>query len=350
MKKSIKVITTISIIILIITSILTSQILTNAVDDAKINLDKTKYSVPIGSTVIISCLLQTSKPIVSGEFSLKYPSNLKVENITTKNVSQAVKNDVKNENMVLMNFSNYGKEIYFDTLQEILNVEFKVVSDEEGNFKFNVINLGTSDMKELSKYSISVKAEFSQVTGSEPANEETQSAITENINTTSIEETQLNTTDAIEETEETKPKQTNNTNADATVFTEPTVQQETVSSETEAKETQSCIKSVEKKENPIKVTVKAKTLKAKKLKKKKQIVKPLIIKDAQGKVTVTKVKKGTNSKIYKKITVNKKNGTITLKKGKYVKKSYKIKLKITAKGNKTYNNKTFTKTVKVKIK
>lgn len=106
---------------------------------------------------------------------------------------------------------------------------------------------------------------------------------------------------------------------------------------------------VKKSANTIKVTVKTKSLKAKKLKKKKQTAKPLTIKNAQGKVTCKIVKKGTNSKIYKKIKINKK-GVITFKKGKYAKKTYKIKVKITAAGNSKYNKKTITKTVKVKIK
>ena len=56
------------------------------------------------------------------------------------------------------------------------------------------------------------------------------------------------------------------------------------------------------------------------------------------------------AKIYKKITVNKKTGAITFSKGKYAKKTYSIKLKITAKGNSEYKSKVITKTVKVKVK
>jgi hypothetical protein len=105
-----------------------------------------------------------------------------------------------------------------------------------------------------------------------------------------------------------------------------------------------------KKDNPLKVTAKTKTLKAKKLKSKKQTVKALTVKKAQGKVSFAKVKKGTTAKIYKKITVNKKTGKITFKKGKYAKKTYNIKIKITATGNKAYKAKTVTKTVKIKVK
>lgn len=105
-----------------------------------------------------------------------------------------------------------------------------------------------------------------------------------------------------------------------------------------------------KKSNPVKVTAKTKTVKAKKVKKKKAVVKPLTIKNAQGTVKVTKVKKGTAAKIFKKITVNSKTGAITLKKGKYAKKTYKIKLKIVVKGNSKYKPKTLTKTVKIKVK
>ena len=107
---------------------------------------------------------------------------------------------------------------------------------------------------------------------------------------------------------------------------------------------------VEKKANPVKVTVNNTTVSAKKLESKKQTVKPITVKDAKGTVEVVKVKSGTTSKIYKKITVNKKTGAITFSKGKYAKKTYNIKLKITAKGNSKYKAKVITKTVTVKVK
>lgn len=105
-----------------------------------------------------------------------------------------------------------------------------------------------------------------------------------------------------------------------------------------------------KKANTIKVTAKTKTVKAKKLKSKKQTVKPLTVKNAKGAVKVTKVKSGTTARIYKKVTVNSKTGAVTFNKGKYAKKTYTIKLKITAKGNLNYKSKTLTKTVKIRVK
>lgn len=53
---------------------------------------------------------------------------------------------------------------------------------------------------------------------------------------------------------------------------------------------------------------------------------------------------------YGKITVNKKNGAITYKKGSYKKGTYKVKLKVTAAGNSSYKSKTIVKTVKIKVK
>jgi hypothetical protein len=111
---------------------------------------------------------------------------------------------------------------------------------------------------------------------------------------------------------------------------------------------------VKKAANTMKVTVKAKAIKAKKLKKKKQTVKAITVKNAKGTVTFAKVKKGTTSKIFKKVKVNKKTGKITFKKGKYAKKTYKIKVKIKAAGKKVgntqYQAKTITKVVKIKVK
>ncbi len=106
---------------------------------------------------------------------------------------------------------------------------------------------------------------------------------------------------------------------------------------------------LKKSANPVKLTTKQRSVKAKKLRTKKLTVKPLTIKNAQGKVAVSLVKKGTSARLYKKLKVNNK-GAITLKKGKYKKGTYKIKLKITAKGNSFYNPKTITKTVKIKVK
>jgi hypothetical protein len=105
-----------------------------------------------------------------------------------------------------------------------------------------------------------------------------------------------------------------------------------------------------KKENPVKVTAKTKTLKAKKLKKKAQKINAISVKDNQGKVTFKLVKSGITKKVRKLCKINSK-GVIKLKKWKKAKKGiYKIKVKVTAAGNASYNAKTITKTVKVKVK
>lgn len=95
------------------------------------------------------------------------------------------------------------------------------------------------------------------------------------------------------------------------------------------------------------MTVKAKTVKVKykKLKKKKLTVKALTVKKAQGAVAYAKVKKGSSVKL----TINKKTGKITVKKGTK-KGTYKIKIKVTAKGNAKYLAGSKTITVKIKVK
>ncbi len=107
---------------------------------------------------------------------------------------------------------------------------------------------------------------------------------------------------------------------------------------------------VNKKANPIKVTVKTKTVKAKKLKKSKQTVKAITVKKAQGKVSYKLVQSGITNKIRKLVSINKK-GAITINKWKKAKAgTYKIKIKITAKGTKKYKSKTITKKITIKIK
>ena len=82
----------------------------------------------------------------------------------------------------------------------------------------------------------------------------------------------------------------------------------------------------------IKTYVNKKTVynvKASKLKKKNQKVTLKVLGSKWGKVRYKLVKKGTNKKLVKKISVSKK-GTLTVKKGKYKKGTYKIKLKMSA--------------------
>ncbi|MBQ7504431.1 MAG: starch-binding protein [Ruminococcus sp.] len=99
---------------------------------------------------------------------------------------------------------------------------------------------------------------------------------------------------------------------------------------------------VVKRANPM--TVKAKTVKAKA--NKKTVIKKskaFTIKKAKGKVVFKKVKGD------KKITINKKTGKITVKKGLKKGKTYKFKVKVTAKGNTAYKAKSKTVTVKIKV-
>ncbi len=105
---------------------------------------------------------------------------------------------------------------------------------------------------------------------------------------------------------------------------------------------------VKKSANPIKVTTKAKTVQLKKLRKKAQKVKPLTIKNAQGKVSI---KITSAKKAIKKYLKLSSKGTLTIKKWKQAKKgTYKIKVKISVKGNSKYKPKTTNSTVIIKLK
>ena len=107
--------------------------------------------------------------------------------------------------------------------------------------------------------------------------------------------------------------------------------------------------SAKKKTNPVKITVRKKTIKSKALRKSKKAVKTIKLINVTGVVKITKVKKGTTTKIYKKIKVDKKTGAIIFKKGKYPKKLYRVKLKIFVKGNSKYKAKTIIRTIKIRI-
>lgn len=105
---------------------------------------------------------------------------------------------------------------------------------------------------------------------------------------------------------------------------------------------------ITKAKQPMKVTAKTKTVKLTKAKKAKQTVKKTItVKSNKGAVTYAKVKKGSS----KYLSISKK-GVITVSKYKKYKKNQtlKIKVKVTAKGNKNYASGSKTVTVKITIK
>ncbi len=97
---------------------------------------------------------------------------------------------------------------------------------------------------------------------------------------------------------------------------------------------------ITKAKNTATVTKKNRTFKAKNVKKAKKVFKAITVKNAKG--TVTYARTGGS----KKLTVNKKTGKITLKKGTK-KGTYRIKVKVKAAG--TGNYKSWNKTVTVKV-
>ena len=92
--------------------------------------------------------------------------------------------------------------------------------------------------------------------------------------------------------------------------------------------------------NTAKVTAKNAKVSAKKLKKKSVTISPVTVKNAQGDVFYAKVKGD------KKITINKKTGKVTVKKGTKAGK-YIVKILVKVTGSKFY--KPLNKTVKIKI-
>lgn len=105
------------------------------------------------------------------------------------------------------------------------------------------------------------------------------------------------------------------------------------------------ILTVTKGKNTAAVRVLPKSVKASKVKCDSATVKPIKATKAKGKVTYAKVAKGSS----KRLTVNAKTGKITVKKGTK-RGSYKIKVKVTANGNKYFKSKSQVVTVVVKVK
>ena len=164
--------------------------------------------------------------------------------------------------------------------------------------------------------------------------------------TSTVMNTTVEPTEATATVPETEPKAYETTNPAYGTTTEPT---STVSATAAATTPTKTLCPTNKASNPIKVTAKKKSVKAKKLKKYTQNVKALTIRTAKGKVTVKLVKKGSNSKLFKLAKISNK-GIITLKKWKKAKNgTYKLKVRITAKGNSAFKSKTINKVVKIRI-
>lgn len=336
MKKTISILITIVIIVTVLT---TSLIATNAISDARIEYNGIVYSIPVGSTISYTCYLQTSEPIVNGEFELEYPSCLKVEQITPKNTTQTMYNDWKSRSTVLWNFTSYGNEVDFTTKKELLVVDFKVVDSNEGGFNFivKIINSSSNSgrLKEVTSYHSGTSIDISNVSYSKPIEEtnptETNTESPTEI-TTAVNNTTEPTTEAPTKINPTEPTTVTSPVEETTSVTEPA-------------------QIIEKKANTIRIkSLKIKAIKKKVLKKKSKKITPFKITKAKGNVTVSIVKKGTSKKIYKRIKINNKTGVVTFKKGTYAKKTYKIKFKIAVTGNEEYKPKTVNKSIRIKIK
>lgn len=164
------------------------------------------------------------------------------------------------------------------------------------------------------------------------------------------ESTQPVTDKHIDPTETTTPNSNPDASQETTVpINEPSETMETIANP-ESQEQTVTTEKFSKKPNPAKITVKAKTVKSKKLRKRAQKIKAITVKNAKGKVTYKLIKKGSAAKIFKRASINKK-GVIVIKKWKRAKKGiYKLKVRITVRGNKKFKSKTVNRIVKVRLK
>ena len=282
------------------------------------------------------------------------------------------------QNVYLVRFTEKTKEIVWRAIDVLKNSPY-VITAEPDYYQYidDEIEETTSDNNSTEPTEPTTDKLTEPVT-TEPtessANKPTEPVTSEPTEATTDNPTEPVTTDPTEATTDkpTEPVTTNPTESSTDKPTEPVTNEPTVTEPPTDKQTEpattdpiainpqptenkpttpTVVKpTVKKKANPINVTVKTKTIKAKKLKKKTQEVKVITVKNNQGKVTYKLVKSGITKKIRKFISINKK-GTIIINKWKKAKVgTYKIKVRITAKGNSKYKPKTLIKTVKIKIK
>jgi hypothetical protein len=216
-------------------------------------------------------------------------------------------------------------------------------------------DLGTDNIYRITKVSgdlkIIVKAKEKTYEETSATTEPTTEAVTqEPSETTATEATETTTpepseTTATEATEATTPEPTATSATDAPSSATPATETVTnaISTQPTTEKTTTAVTKT-KKSNTITAKAKTKKVNAKKTKKSTvKIKKAIKVSKAQGKVTYTKLSGS------KKLKINKKTGTITVKKGTK-KGTYKIKVKVTAKGNSTYKAGSKTVIVRIKVK
>lgn len=350
-----KPIVRLSIVAVIATLIMILTFNVNASNNIDLRVDDNVYGFPVGSSVQCSCYFKTAEPIINGEFRLKYSQNLKVENVLINNITGSMYNNSKADSTIFINFTDITQVADFTTLKEIVTVQFKVLEAGNGQLEFFVDTASNKALKDIEILESKIIVDTTNAAYEKKYVEPTEpTTIPTEATTTKVEPTTEKVTDKVTEastqaptvatTNVVTPTEVSSSTVEP-VVTEPTVEP------TKSVEPVEPVDKHNKKVNTLKVVnKKTKAINAKKLKIKGKKITPLKITKAQGKVTVTKIKKGTAKKIFKKIKIYKKSGKIYIKKGKYANKTYKVKLKVTAAGNTKYLSKSVVKTVKIKIK
>ena len=378
----------------------------SAADTATITVDGKTYTVDVGKTLTYTVNLNTLHKITNGEFYLGFPQSvltiatddaLDFPVVGKSSVTYNYTDNIQNE--LRFNFSNQANPIDFTNGGVLVTVNFTVTSAGTGSIGF--INETSSTPGELTRetvlswvdtdYSINDEmpnATFTEVvTGynpDQPTTETTQPTETQTPTETQV--TQPTETQTPTETQVTQPteapattikvkaaktsiyvKDTTKVTATvtnpvgATTFKSSNTSVATVKASgnvatvtakkagsvtitaTNNSKSASVKISIVKRANTITVKGKSCSAKAKKNTTIKK-AKAFTIKNAKGTVTF---KKASGDK---KITINKKTGNITVKKGLKKGKTYSLKVKVSAAGNTAYKAGSKTVTVKIKIK
>lgn len=372
----------------------------SAADTATITVDGKTYTVDVGKTLTYTVNLKTVHKVTNGEFYLGYPQSVLTianddafdfpvvgKNSVTYNYTENIQDEFR------FNFSNQANPIDFTNDGVLVTINFTVTAAGSGSIGF--INETSSAPGELTRESIlswvdtdySINDELPNATFTyslsgynpeTPTSEETESTDPTGDTqatdpTSSSQETQPSTEPpattikvkaaktSIYVNATTKVTATVDNPVGTTTFKSSNTSVATVKASgntatitgkkagsvtitaTNNSKSASVKITIVKRANPMTVKAKACSAKAKKNTTIKK-AKAFTIKNAKGTVTFKK------SSGDKKISINKKTGNITVKKGLKKGKTFKLKVKVTAAGNTAYKAGSKTVTVKIKIK
>lgn len=159
----------ITAIVLSLTILLTTLYVTaaSAAESASVVYDGVSYSAPVGSDIIYTVYLQSSKSVKESKFTVNYNSTL----LNTKAVSSLASDKKESDNKIELKYINNGSED-FSKETELVNITFTIIKAGKINLSFVTDSIsdenGAIEKSDYSTREVINLKNTSQISESEP--------------------------------------------------------------------------------------------------------------------------------------------------------------------------------------